>query len=190
MGWFALAALGAVWVAFLLPSRRHSPHRSVEDFERNMDLLADTGTSGSGRYIITPRKGVAFVGSRERAKERARERRRRVFVVMLESIATTFLIGLAPPLRVMWYATAILLAVLGVYVWMLISMKAQEAESHGERIRAAAAPTAPPQRERYATDAGSRTPRPAFNGLASFGTDDDVDIVVRPARGELGVAGV
>jgi hypothetical protein len=191
MAWFTLVALGATWVAFLLPSRRHSPHRSVEDFERNMDLLADTGTSGSGRYIITPRKGMSFVGPRERGKERARERRRRVFVVMLETIGLSFLIGLAPPLRVMWYATAMLLAALGVYVWMLISMKVRADNAHDERLRATAAPeTAKPQRERYSTDAGGRTPRPAFNGLASFGGEDAADIVVKPARRELGIAGV
>jgi hypothetical protein len=191
MAWFTLVALGAAWIAFLLPSRRHhSPHRSVEDFERNMDLLADTGTSGSGRYIITPRKGMAFVGPRERAKERARERRRRVFVVMLESIGLSFLIGIAPPLRVMWYATAILLAALGVYVWMLLSMKMSADSTYGERVRASAAPlTAKPQRERYATDAAGRTPRPAFNGLASLGGEDVADIVVKPVRREVGVAG-
>jgi hypothetical protein len=146
-----------------------------------MDLLADTGTTTSGRYIITPRKGTQFVGPRERARERARERRRHVFVVMLESIALTALIGLAPPLRVVWYATAALLAALGVYVWMLISLKARE-DSPGERIRATAAPegrAAAPQR--YAADASSRTPRPAYNGLAALGGDDLTAIVVRPA---------
>lgn len=191
MGWFLLATLFAVWVAFLLPSRRYSPNRSVEDFERNMDMLADTGTSAQGRYIITPRKGMSFVGPRERARERARERRRRVFVVMLESIGLTGLIGLAPPLRVMWYATAMLLGLLGVYVWMLVSMKARADAPHAERARATAAPEGPvPTRTRYAADAASRTPRPAFNGLAAMGADDLTAIVVKPARESVGVAGV
>jgi hypothetical protein len=133
---------------------------------------------------------MAFVGSRERARERARERRRRVFVLMLESIGLSFLIGLAPPLRVMWYATAMLLAMLGVYVWMLIAMKAREGSARFERVRETAAPTtAAPRRERYATDASSRMPRAAFNGLTSFGADDVADIVVRPARRSFGVAG-
>jgi hypothetical protein len=191
MGWLLLVALVGVWVAYLRPPRKHSPNRSVEDFERNMDLLADTGTNGEGRYIITPRKGMAFVGTRERAKERARERRRRVFLVMLESIGLTALIGLAPPLRVMWYATAMLLGLLGVYVWMLVTIKAREDAPHAERARATAAPQrAAAPRTRYAADASSRTPRPAYNGLAAMAADDLASIVVKPARESLGVAGV
>ncbi|MGZ8599745.1 MAG: hypothetical protein ACXWX6_05980, partial [Actinomycetota bacterium] len=73
-----------------------------------MELLADTERSGQGRWIVTPRKGMAFVGRKERAKERARQRRRRVFVFMLESIVLTLLIGLVPPLRAMWYSTGML----------------------------------------------------------------------------------
>lgn len=183
MGWLVLAGLGITWAAFLLPMRRHTLDRTVEEFGRNMDLLADTGTgTSSGRYIITPRKGAQFVGASERAKERARERRRRVFVVMLESIGLTALIGLAPPLRVMWYVTAVLLSALGVYVWMLISIKAREA-GPSERIRATAAPERiAPAPQRYAADASSRTPRPAFNGLATVSGDDLTSIVVKPAR--------
>ena len=190
MALLVLAMLGAMWAGYLLPARRHSPNRSVEDFERNMDLLADTDANGPGRYIITPRKGMAFVGSRERAKERARERRRRVFMVLIESIGLTALIGFAPPLRVMWYATAILLGLLGLYVWMLMSMKASSDAARAERFHATEVPeraTASPQR--YATDAASRTPRPAFNGLAAMSGDELTAIVVKPAR-ELGVAGV
>jgi hypothetical protein len=184
MGWLLLGGLAAVWLLFLIPKQRRSPGRTVEDFGRNMDLLADTGSNGSGRYIITPRKGTAFVGPRERAKERARERRRRVFVVMLESIGLSALIGLAPPLRVMWYVTAALLVAFGVYVWMLVTIKAREGDTVPERVRATAAPPerVTPARQRYAADASSRTPRPAFNGLSTVAADDLAAIVVRPAR--------
>jgi hypothetical protein len=188
-------ALAVTWAAFLLPGRRSAPHRSVVDFERDMELLADTESNGHGRWIVTPRKGMAFVGPRERAKERARERRRRVFVFMLESIALTFLIGLVPPLRAMWYAAGVLVALLGAYVWLLVTLKARSAAASpaaqspaaerevtpGERSR--------PVRHRYAADAASRIPRAAFNGLASFGADDVAGIVVRPAR-RVGVARV
>jgi hypothetical protein len=163
----------------------------VEDFERNMEILASTDGSEGGRWIVTPRKGMAFVGPRERAKERARLRRRRVFVFMLESLALTFLIGLVPPLRAMWYATAVLLILLGVYVWLLVSMKARSARSESAvRVREAAEPERPRAvRERYAADAASRTPRPAFNGLSALGADDLVSVVVKPAR-QVGVARV
>ncbi|MGH2635721.1 MAG: hypothetical protein ACRDHU_06215 [Actinomycetota bacterium] len=190
MGWLMFAALGIIWATFLLPDRRGRPKRSVEDFERNMDLLADTERNGQGRWIVTPRKGMAFVGPKERAKERARERRRRAFVFMLETIGLTLLIGLVPPLRAMWYATGVLLTLLGLYVWLLVSMKARNAPSESispPREAAAAAPR--PARHRYAADAASRTPRAAFNGLPALAGDDLVNIVVKPA-GQVGVARV
>ena len=185
MGWLLFAALCTVWLAYLLPGRRGSPNRSVEEFERGMDLLADT--EHGGRWIVTPRKGMAFVGPKERAKERARLRRRRVFVFLLETIGLTALIGMVPPLRSMWYATATLLGLLGVYVWLLVSLRAREA--HGGPLAARATERPRPARRRYASDVAGRTPRPAFNGLPALGADDLVNIVVRPAE-RVGVAGV
>jgi hypothetical protein len=180
-----LAALGMIWAAFLLPSdRRKASKRSVEDFERNMELLAETGGHQQGRWIVTPRKGVAFIGPRARAEQRARERRRKVLVFLLDSIGLTFLIGLVPPLHVVWWATAALLALLAAYVWMLLSIKERSPRTRAsERIRQVAAPKrARPVPQRYVGESASRTTRPSFNGLVAHGTDDIVDIVVRPAR--------
>ena len=106
MGWLLLAALVILWAAFLVPSWANSPRttdKSMKDFERNMDTLAET--ESQGRWIVTPRKGTTFIGLRARARARARERRRRVLVVLIESLVLTALIGLVPPLRAMWYAT-------------------------------------------------------------------------------------
>ena len=105
VGWLLLAALGIMWVAFLLPSdrRQRSAEHSVEDFERRMELLAHAELQGSeGRWIVTPRKGARFVGVAERRRARLRERRRKVLVFLLESIGLTFLIGLVPPLHTVW----------------------------------------------------------------------------------------
>jgi len=178
-------ALVVLWAAFLLPSWRSSPgsktDKSMKDFERNMDTLAET--ESEGRWIVTPRKGTTFIGLRARAQARARERRRRVLMVLIESLVLTALIGLVPPLRAMWYATAILLVLLGGYVWALLTMKAR-ADAHDParpRETAATAPARPrPARQRYAADASNRTARRSFNGLPAFG-DDLVNIVVRPA---------
>ncbi len=161
----------------------------MEAFERGMERLADTEHPGQGRWIVTPRKGMAFIGPRARAEVRARERRRRVFVFMLETIALSLLIGLVPPLRAMWYVTAFLVALLGLYVWLLVSLRAKG--SLVDRSAGAAAEPAPilPARHRYAADASGRTARPAFDGLAGFGGDDPATIVVRPARRRVGVAG-
>ena len=178
-----LAALGMIWAAFLLPHERgKASKRTVEDFERNMELLAETGRAGQGRWIVTPQKGTPFIGSRARAHERTRERRRRVFVVMLESIGLTLLIGLVPPLRAMWYLTAVLLLLLAVYVWLLLWLKQQHPDTRvleqNRMVRIPGSPTV--ARSRYVADASSRTPRAAFHGLTVDG-DDAVNIVVRPA---------
>jgi len=195
VGWLLLAALGIMWAAFLLPSRGRTsgnsvPGRTVKDFERDMDLLAETENGGQGRWIVTPRKGMTFVGPRARAQARARERRRRILVVLVESIVLTGLIGLVPPLRAMWYATAVLLVALGAFVWLLLSMKAQRSSARELAPPAeVAAPARPlPARRRYAADAAGRTARPAYNGLTALG-DDLGAIVVRHAS-TVGVAGV
>jgi hypothetical protein len=184
VGWLLLVALLILWAAFLLPSWASPPSKtdkSMKDFERNMDMLAET--ESPGRWIVTPRKGTTFIGLRARAQARARERRRRVLMVLVESLVLTALIGLVPPLRAMWYATATLLVLLGSYVWALLTMKAR-ADAHDParpRETAATAPATPrPARQRYAADASNRTTRRSFNGLPAFG-DDLVNIVVRPA---------
>jgi len=188
MGWLLLVALGIMWAAFLLPVWRSSPNKSVEDFERNMELLADTEGGSQGRWIVTPRKGMAFVGPRERAKERARARRRRVFVFMIELIGLTFLIGLVPPLRAMWYATATLLVLLGVYVWLLLSNRARSANT--VRIPAASAPEeAAPVPRRHAVHGASHAGRSAAAGLVEL-DDDLANIVVTRGGRRVGVASV
>ncbi len=128
--WLALAPLGIMWAAFLAPTpgRRRSAHTSVGDFERGLELLAYSEVHGTqGRWIVTPRKGARFVGTAERQRARARDRRRRVFVVLLESILLTGLIGAVPPLRAMWSVTLVLGVLLVLYVWLLLSMKARSA---------------------------------------------------------------
>ena len=183
-----LAALVIMWAAFLIPSWRGSPgtmtDKSMKDFERNMNMLAET--ESQGRWIVTPRKGTTFVGRRARAQARARERRRRVLVVLIESLALTALIGLVPPLRAMWYATAILLVLLGGYVWVLVTMRMRTTQARGparaHEAAAAAPATARPARQRYAADASNRTARRSFNGLPALG-DELVNIVVKPAAG-------
>lgn len=78
------------------------------------------------RRVLMPRRGEQFLGPNGRSRARIRERRRRVFTLLLEGIGLTGLIGLFPPLREMWWLTGILIMALGAYVWMLIQLKAQE----------------------------------------------------------------
>ncbi len=188
MGWWLLAALGIMWAAFLVPRgrRRHTPQASVDDFEHRMELLAQAeARGGSGRWIVTPRKGVRFVGTAERKRARARERRRQVFSFLLESIAITFLIGLVPPLRALWSATAVLGVLLATYVWLLLAMKHQHPEAHPhEQARAVnERPVARsrPAVARHAAEGRSGWARPTFNGMGTLGEGDRVHVVVHAA---------
>lgn len=180
MGWMLLAVLVLLWAAFLVPSWRGASDKSMRDFERNMDLLA--GTESQGRWIVTPRKGTTFIGRRARAQVRARERRRRVLTMLIEALVVTALIGLVPPLRAMWYATALVIMLLGAYVWALLTLKARAGgtRSPAQPVAEAVPVASAPARQRYAAEGSSRTARAAFNGLPVFG-DDLVNIVVRPA---------
>jgi hypothetical protein len=147
-----------------------------------MDLLAETDRGAQGRWIVTPRKGVPLLGPQARAQARARERRRKVFVFFVETIGLSFMIGLVPPLRPVWYVTAGLATLLGAYVWMLLSIKQRSPRSPVQRAREVqTVPERPrPVRHRYASDAAGRT-RPAVNGLGTFAADEVTTIVVRRA---------
>ena len=198
MEWLAVAVFGIMWSAILLPSprRRPSPRTSVEDFGRDMDLLAHAEGQTNGRWIVTPRKGVPFLGMPNRERVRARERRRQVFVFLLESILITFLIGIVPPLRVMWAATATLAGLLFAYVWLLLWIKARGSEPHPhEAARAARAPepsvglAGRSPAPRYAAEGGSRTVRPFYAGMGGFEDEGSIHVVVLPASQRLSVAG-
>jgi Flp pilus assembly protein TadB len=186
VSWLPLVGLGIMWAACLVPRRRKgSEARTVRDFEHRMELLASAEVHGTqGRWIVTPRKGVRFLGPKERHRARARERRRRVFVFLLESIGITFLIGLVPPLRVMWWVMAGFAGALFVYAWLLVTIK-QRAADPRERIRAAAAAPAEATRRtagsRYVAQGRRSFARPTFNGLGGLVEGDSVHVVVRPA---------
>ena len=200
MSWCFVAALGILWVAFMLPTarRRHSPQASIEGFERDMEVLADTD-SPRGRWIIAPKKATPFLGSHKRRIARARERRRRVFVFLLESIGITFLIGAVPPLRPVWTITALLVGLFIAYVFLLLSLKnveqprdrtvhdaVDEMTPSAETARYASARGYASGR-RYVAEGQSRSVRPTYNGLGQLDEGDRVHVVVRSAR-ELNVA--
>jgi hypothetical protein len=175
MEWLLLSGLGIIWAAFFYSPRvrRASPNASVEEFERNMGLLAETERA-SGRWIVAPRKGERFVGHTERSRQRTRERRRRVFTVLLEAIGLTLLIGMFPPLRAMWIGTGALIVAMAAYVWFLIAAKEQELERDAQ---ADDEPDAP------ALWAGDDVPRERYDERGSMGEGDMVHVQVHAARG-------
>ena len=192
MEWLPLAVLGIMWAAFLLPTKRKAstPQGSVGDFERRMELLAQAESQGTeGRWIVTPRKGMRFMGQAERNRARARGRRRQVFTFLLETIGITFLIGLVPPLRVAWAVTAVFAAMLAIYVWLLLTIKHRESTyrtSPHRHPRSHAVPSRPAPSPRYVADGNSTRARPSFNGLGTLGEGDRVHVVVRAGEATAG----
>jgi hypothetical protein len=177
-----LAAFAIMWAAFLIPAgRRRSEAHTVDDFERRMELLATAGVHGTtGRWIVTPRKGVRFLGPADRHRARVRQRRKRVLVFLIEALFLSLLIGLVPPLRVIWWGSLGIGVLLFAYIYMLLAMKARA--SHRGQIDAPAArrPTLPAAPRFVANGLGS-SPRRTFNGLGSLGESDDVHVVVKAA---------
>jgi Flp pilus assembly protein TadB len=174
--WMLLAGLGIMWAAFLVPwgRRKSTESRSVNDFEHRMELLANAEVHGTtGRWIVTPRKGVRFLGPDDRRRARARDRRRKTFVALLELIVLSFLIGLVPPLRQVWYVTAGLGAVLLIYVWALLSMK-------GRSTHASRQPRPAARMEPVATPSFAVAAPPASEEPFDF-EDEPVHVVVREA---------
>ncbi len=191
MDWLLLAALGIMWAAFLLPvaSRRRSMTTSVQDFERRMEFLAHAEANGTpGRWIVTPRKGARFIGDAERRRARIRDRRKRVLVFLIESVGVTALMGLVPPLRVIWNVTLALTILLGAYLWMLISIKRRSVADPRDAAREA---RVPPDRAaafaaRYVMEGRNGHARQTFNGLEGLAESDRVHVVVRPASELVG----
>jgi len=84
---------------------------------------------GPGRWVLMPRRGGRFLGPGGRARARVRERRRRVFTVLIESLGITALIGAFPPLRAMWWVTAAFVGLIGVYVYLLVRLRSPQPAS-------------------------------------------------------------
>lgn len=117
MDWLALAVLGIIWGVLLVPgsSRRQSPNPL-----RRPVAVEQEEFRHPGRWILSPRRGARFLGRHQRAKLRARERRRRVFLFLLELIGITGLIGLFPPLRGMLAVTAFFVLLLASYAGLVV----------------------------------------------------------------------
>ena len=148
-----------------------------------MEFLANAEVHGTaGRWIVTPRKGVRFLGPQERERARARERRKRVFVFLLEGLGLSFLIGLVPPLRPVWGVTVTFGVMLLLYTWALLAIKSRTPQPH-ERVAAAKVPERPSRTfsPRHVAGTMSGIVRPTLNGLGSLGEGDRVHVVVRTA---------
>lgn len=157
-----------------------------------MDLLAgaDGNVGNDGRrFVVSPRKGTKFLGPKERQRNRIRERRRKVFVVLAEATFFTLLIGLAPPFRPMLMVGVLLAGALGGYCWLLVRMKQMEdgtahtrerAPARSGRTAEASAQGGYAQGRRYVAEGRSSVARPSYAGLATMSEgDDSIHVIVQ-----------
>jgi hypothetical protein len=113
--WLALAVLGIIWAVLLVPGPKR--RRADGPLRRNVD---EQEFRQPGRWIMSPKRGSRFVGRHARTRLRARDRRRQVYVFLLEAIGLTGLIGLFPPLRGMLVVTGFVGTLLVVYTALVI----------------------------------------------------------------------
>jgi hypothetical protein len=136
LGWIFVAGMVIIWGIFLLPVGRFGTSgSSVEEFERSMDLLAETQRRGPGRWVVMPRKGAPIKDFRDLSKARIRRRRRRILAGLAEASGLFILMGLFPPLHGMLVPGVALLGLLLVY--MVLLARVQVAESERARTLAA-----------------------------------------------------
>jgi hypothetical protein len=129
LGWLFLAGLVIIWGIFLLPYDRFmSAGSTIEEFDRNMDVLAETHRRGSGRWVVMPRKGAAIKDFRDLSRARVRRRRRQIIAGLAEATGLFLLMGVFPPLHAMLVPGLILLGVLLLYMSLLARVKATESE--------------------------------------------------------------
>jgi hypothetical protein len=174
LGWLFMAGLVIIWGVFLLPYGGLAfAGSSVEEFERSMDVLAETHRSGSGRWVVMPRKGAAIKDFRDLSRARIRRRRRQILTGLAEATGLFLLMGVFPPLHAMLMPGLVLLGVLLLYMSLLARVKGAESERARVLAVARARAEAEPQ-EAPAT-------APVATGLLVDELDliaDDVHVIV------------
>jgi hypothetical protein len=137
LGWLLFALLGIIWIVFLLPRKHSSPLGSAKEFERTLNLLAETNRTVSGRWVLVPPKDRVLEGGQTSRRIRARRRRRLLFVLMADGALLTGIMGAFPGLRAMLFGTAALSSLLLLYTGLLAAIAAHErTEARRRRARA------------------------------------------------------
>ncbi len=147
-----LIVLAAVWAAFLLPPvlrarSEHRPSGSISDFRRQLHVLARTtpivvGTAPgigerrppAGARVVPIRPGLAPItappiGLRLGRRPSTVKRRRDIFVGLLVAMAGSLVLGVVPPLRLLWTIHILIDVAFVAYVGALVYLRSQEAET-------------------------------------------------------------
>ena len=147
-----LIVLVAVWAAFLLPPilrarSEHRPSGSISDFRRQLHVLARSAPAGNvaresqylpGRVLPMPVRppatqvrGPVAPGTQPLRLGRSRttvKRRRDVFVGLLVAMAGSLVLGILPPLRILWSIHVVIDVLFAAYVGALIYLRNLAAE--------------------------------------------------------------
>lgn len=139
MGVVVLVVLAAIWAAFLLPPilrdrQNNRPAGSIYDFRRQLHVLARSSPAGGGASgmrgvaSVPYRPSVAVVGARRLSRQRTIRRRRDIMLGLLVAMGGSLVLGLLPPLRVLWVVHAVLDVLFVAYVGMLVYLRNLAAE--------------------------------------------------------------
>ena len=149
-----LIVLVAVWAAFLLPPilrarAEHRPSGSISDFRRQLHVLARSAPAGNvapqqlpGRvvpmaapmqhqhrpvavrgHVAAPQQPLRLGRSRTTVK-----RRRDIFVGLLVAMVGSLVLGILPPLRILWSIHVVIDVLFVAYVGTLIYLRNLAAE--------------------------------------------------------------
>jgi hypothetical protein len=167
LGVVVLIVLVAVWAAFLLPPilrarSEHRPSGSISDFRRQLHVLARSAPAGNvapqpipGR-VVPMRQPIAVRGHVAPGSQPLRlgrnrttvKRRRDVFVGLLVAMAGSLVLGILPPLRILWSIHVVIDVLFVAYVAALIYLRNLAAERE--------------MKVRFLPTAGPHAPEPAL----------------------------
>ncbi len=133
-----LLLLAAIWAAVLIPpmlrARSESrPAGSITDFRRQLRVLGRTGPSvlapahSLHRPDLTAARRIDYT-VRPRRGSRAIKRRRDIFMGLLTVMGGSLVLGVLPPLRVLWVVHVIADVLFAAYVAALVYVRNLSAE--------------------------------------------------------------
>ena len=124
---WVLLLLGLAWAVVLIPALTRprfesSPLDGVRSFEQAMGILASTRKGSSdrqqmpGRWVMVPKGMGRGVKTR---RQRVVRKRRAMFQRLLIASGATFVLGLIPAVRTLWWASLVFAVVTAGYAVML-----------------------------------------------------------------------
>lgn len=123
--------LAGVWALVLVPPALRARNEgksgdSIHSFDRQLAVLGRTGGFSSGMRsapALSMRLPGAPLAVRSGLSSAARQRRRDILVGLLAAMGATFVLGLLPPLRILWTFNVLIDLVFAGYVYLLLQRR-------------------------------------------------------------------